>query len=1080
MNKLKVLQYNVQKSKDKVMAPLLADKATASYDILALQEPWHNPYKNATYCPSSAAFYVAYDNQERRSCFLINKSLDINSWDVDYSGPDVCSLRLQLPDLVLWIHNFYNQPPGSYSTTAYPSSLAHLPSLLAREGEHLVLGDFNLHHSLWCSPSNPAAHKAADPVIEDLIAHEMELATPRGLVTWKARGQESTIDLAFVSRQLQHRLVECDTPEALNHGSDHFPVSLHFELCPVRTEPQPTRAWKKTDFDLVATTARELLLPGELATPDRIDTYADYLVGFIQGLVDLAVPWAKPSGFSVPWWTSEVAEAVKADREARHRWLDSGLAEDWSERLRASRLKRTVIAKAQQKTFREAIAEAAEGEGVWRLAKWGRTKALQPAELPVMPALQSTHGLAYSISEKAEALKARFYPVVEANLSDIQDMSFQDSSFRGSLEVPRLATADEVSSLLKARKPYKAPGNDRIPNGFLRAMGPKLAEAVAQIANACWALGHFPARFKEARTVVLRKPGKPSYSDPGAWRPIALLNTIGKLIESLMARRLSQVAEEHKLLPDTQMGARPGRSTETALELLTAQVRTIWGSGKFVASLLSLDISGAFDTVNMIRLLDILRKKGLPGWVVRWIRAFMTDRKTTLVIQGHETTAFPVPAGVPQGSPLSPILFLFYNSELLDLCQRPKEGLSAVGFADDVSMLAYSRSTESNCRILEAGHSRCLDWAKRHGMRFAPKKYELIHFTRSRQFNLGASVRLDGTEKQPSPDIRVLGVWVDIKLRWSAHLREAQLKAKAQTGALTRIAASTWGASFSRARQVYSAVVRPALAYGAGVWHTPGSGSAKGLAAKLQLVQNKCLRVVAGAYKATPIRALETETFVPPLDLYLDGRLAAFRGKLASSPVGQSIQDACKAIQRRLRNKKGRRRGHRPVPSVSRDEWARTRALDLAQTSENKRVLAAWMRRWQSGVARPDTWDRVLRPPDPKVLKLHAGLRKAESSALVQFRTGCTGLAYFLHKARVPGVVSGLCSCGNGPETPRHMLVHCLRESGRREDLRRACGGRVDYKQLLDTPEGARVASRWVVRSGRLHQFSLAGALLYE
>jgi hypothetical protein len=154
MNKLKVLQYNVQKSKDKVMAPLLADKAITSYDILALQEPWHNPYKNATYCPSSAAFYAAYNDQERRSCFLINKSLNISLWDVDYSGPDVCSLRLQLSDITLWIHNFYNQPPGSYSTTDYPSSLTLLPSLLAREGEHLVLGDFNLHHPLWSSPRN--------------------------------------------------------------------------------------------------------------------------------------------------------------------------------------------------------------------------------------------------------------------------------------------------------------------------------------------------------------------------------------------------------------------------------------------------------------------------------------------------------------------------------------------------------------------------------------------------------------------------------------------------------------------------------------------------------------------------------------------------------------------------------------------------------------------------------------------------------------------------------------------------------------------------------------------------------------
>src|SRR3979411_1924013 len=219
--------------------------------------------------------------------------------------------------------------------------------------------------------------------------------------------------------------MECTTHKDLDHGSDHLPVSLQFELCPARAKPQPARAWKKADFDLIATTtAQELLLPGELSTFGQIDMYSDYLVNFIQRLVDLAVPWARPSGFSVPWWTSEVAEAVRADREARHHWLDSGLAEDWTERLRTSRLKRTAIAKAQQRSFRKAIAEAAEGEGIWLLAKWGQTKAQQPAELPVMPALQSTQGLVYSIQEKAEALKARFYPIVDVDLSDIQDTSF--------------------------------------------------------------------------------------------------------------------------------------------------------------------------------------------------------------------------------------------------------------------------------------------------------------------------------------------------------------------------------------------------------------------------------------------------------------------------------------------------------------------------------------------------------------------------------------------------------------------------------------------------------------------------------
>ena len=92
-------------------------------------------------------------------------------------------------------------------------------------------------------------------------------------------------------------------------------------------------------------------------------------------------------------------------------------------------------------------------------------------------------------------------------------------------------------------------------------------------------------------------------------------------------------------------------------------------------------------------------------------------------------------------------------------------------------------------------------------------------------------------------------------------------------------------------------------------------------------------------------------------------------------------------------------------------------------------------------------------PPDPKVLKLYSGLRKTESSALVQFRTGCTGPAHFLYKARVPGVESGLCSCRSGPETPRHMLIHYQKEELRRGELRRVGRGSLDFRKLLDAPE---------------------------
>jgi hypothetical protein len=99
---------------------------------------------------------------------------------------------------------------------------------------------------------------------------------------------------------------------------------------------------------------------------------------------------------------------------------------------------------------------------------------------------------------------------------------------------------------------------------------------------------------------------------------------------------------------------------------------------------------------------------------------------------------------------------------------------------------------------------------------------------------------------------------------------------------------------------------------------------------------------------------------------------------------------------------------------------------------------------------------------------------------LVQLRTGRTGLRQFLNKVQVPGYETAQCDCGIGPETPRHVLLDCPYEEERRIALREAQGGHLDFARLLDTPKGALSASKWMIQSGRIRQFQLAGQLLYE
>ena len=266
----------------------------------------------------------------------------------------------------------------------------------------------------------------------------------------------------------------------------------------------------------------------------------------------------------------------------------------------------------------------------------------------------------------------------------------------------------------------------------------------------------------------------------------------------------------------------------------------------------------------------------------------------------------PQATSIPQGSILLPILFLFFASILLPDLEG--KGVIAMGFVDDSNILAYRKSTKGNCRKLEAAHDKCVEWASKHGAAFAPQKYQLIHFTRSRKrHNLQATVNIPGFEDGPAPSLRLLGVWVDSKLQWGPHIKKATEKGTSQMQSLQRLCKSTWGASFQKARHLYTAVVRPAMVYGAKVWMTPEGvpGYKKGITRPLEKMQNQALRHIAGAYKSVPEAILQKETEIPPLHLYTQEITRSQSIKVEDKPVTKYIQERCKQIQMECRRKRG-------------------------------------------------------------------------------------------------------------------------------------------------------------------------------
>jgi len=128
-----------------------------------------------------------------------------------------------------------------------------------------------------------------------------------------------------------------------------------------------------------------------------------------------------------------------------------------------------------------------------------------------------------------------------------------------------------------------------------------------------------PPTGKESTTVVIRKPGKPDYTKPGAYWPIALINSITKILSACISEDLTVMAELSQLLPANHFGCRPGRTTSDSLHYVAKFTKDTWRKGEDVSALF-LDIKSTFPSVILKRLTHNMRSRGIPMQYTDWLQ----------------------------------------------------------------------------------------------------------------------------------------------------------------------------------------------------------------------------------------------------------------------------------------------------------------------------------------------------------------------------------------------------------------------------------------------------------------------------
>ncbi|SCO87326.1 uncharacterized protein FRV6_11453 [Fusarium oxysporum] len=863
-----------------------------------------------------------------RVFFFVHRSIPRELWHVKYhDGPNhdmAATLFLQTQQGEIAIHSLYNvNQPAKDGRPKRHINVEVLVRDTTSHGFDIVVGDFNLHRQLWGGPIfKQSNHTTAAKVLEDemITKAKMVLLTKQGTVTCsRGKGDDhptaSCIDLTFVSSALypkvKHWGVFQDNPWKL---SDHRPIRTILDMSAYRDDSE-VLLWNRTNskafLEAVGQGLRDL---NNMALDSRQDSDA-FALKLIQVIHESAQKHVKSRLRNSPPRQQPLDPRMRNILSTE--CLSTPAGPDIQLDDHANSSHRNV-----QKTYRKNI----ESKALWVAASIGKAQ-YQPRNVINVPAL--VHAGTTFASEKEKQKCIRDFTWTETSESGPPKLPFPDlSPDREEFEMDLVLTELEIISMIQRLPSKKAYGEDKVPNEALKLCRELVAPYIAKLFNACIRLGYHATSFRKAVTVMLPKAGKSAYNLPNSWRPIALLSCRGKLFERFLAQRLKKLALDHKLLPETQYGA-PGRSTTDALKAMLGVVRKAWawkpqnGKPQLYVSMVALDVSGAYNCVDRILLLQTLAGCGVATWFLRVIHSFLSDRATVLKLPQSVSDPFFVNIGIPQGSPLSPLLFLFYTAPLLVMLaeeikkmKRPYVEVHVFSYVDDTYLMAVSPSYEENCAVLKVFHDLIMEWAKGAHLSFSPEKSLVIHFQRPVSMakqksdqrkceNLGPN---DMPKEKPKveppctllPDIDefknnpnclqherllVLGLMLDPKLSFEHHLTLIEEKVETALRYQLRISGANWGMTLEKTRQYYICKIRPVISYACAawfVWVKKGGlhcSLPDGQIARLQKLQYKCIMLLSGAIRGTARVVLEKECHIDSIEVFLYRMSISFRAK---------------------------------------------------------------------------------------------------------------------------------------------------------------------------------------------------------
>lgn len=755
--------------------------------------------------------------------------------------PNIATASIENVSIAILVNNRPIRLTSAYCPQYTKTFVDDINKITSSSSEFFVFGDFNAHHTSWnCVKDNTAGRKLySHQLISGYYIHSSNSFTRFGQRS--THTQPSVVDLLLTNSSLNVSPLETH-PGLLN--SDHVPITCQIYGSYMETKTLITLYNKANWTEISKWVDKEFRknnLPAAIITESNIEQIISKITHIIQDASN-KIPvkekqiWQKKlsqiSLYLIGQRNRFRRKLQRCNNSLERPFLLSTLKQlnilisthvsndrnfywnNFLEKLPAGNKKFWMLNRAMRGNKTGVGSLLINGVEVDN----NKTKANAIADV-----FESSHQLTLNKPSSADRMV-------------LKHIKWLDSQPILNIATHELTTVDEVKFYVNSQKNSKAPGIDGIKPIILKKMSDTFFDTLTSIFNWCLRNGYFPKQFKKAKVLPILKPGKERKS-PRSYRPISMLNGLDKVFEKIILKRINDYTEENNILSKEQFGFRKEHSTIHQVKRIVNMISNNKNQRKSTG-VVFLDIEKAFDSIWHNGVIFKLNKFGYPIYLQKIVKSFLTERYFEVNIDNEISSQRKVPAGVPQGSVLSPTLYAIYTSDF-----KTQRNQSAAFYADDTAIIINGKVSNAIVKNMKKALIHTEKYFNKWKIKINQDKTQatIFPFNKSPKRIPRTSLNIQGSEIPLLDSVKYLGVIFDKKLTFKQHVLQSCDKALKCGRALYPLLNRKSKLNQKNKLLLYKMCIRPILTYGCQVWSTR---CAKTYLKKPQIIQNKNLKII--------------------------------------------------------------------------------------------------------------------------------------------------------------------------------------------------------------------------------------------